>query len=219
MSTTEQRPSPLAFRQLRAGEPVIGTFVKTPIGHATEILGDLGFVFVVIDKEHAPFDHGSIDAALIAAWAVGTAGIVGIVEPSPSNVLSVLENGAVGVLVPHLSSAAKAREITVLCRYRGGKRGFSNTTRAGRYGGIANCRHIEAADTITTVIVMIDDPEAIGEIDAIAAVKGIDGLFIGRGDLTVAMGASAMDAAPVREATERILSARKSADAGYANSC
>ncbi len=101
------RPSPAAFRQrLAAKAPLLGTFIKTPTGHAIEILGDLGFDFVVIDEEHAPFDRVAIDNALLAARAAGTAGIVRVAAPSAANLLSVLDSGAIGVLVPHVSTAA-----------------------------------------------------------------------------------------------------------------
>lgn len=212
MTESASRSDLPVFRQrFRAGAQVIGTFIKTPTGHAIEILGDLGFDFVVIDEEHAPFDRAAIDVALLAARAAGTAGIVRVAEPSAANLLSVLDSGAVGVLIPHVATAAKAREVASACRYRNGKRGFSNSPRAGRYGGLDMWDHVDAADATTTVIAMIEDPEALGQIDEIAAVDGIDGFFIGRSDLTVALGAPAMDAAEVRDAVERIAAAGRTA--------
>jgi 2-keto-3-deoxy-L-rhamnonate aldolase RhmA len=65
------------FRQrFTAGERLVGTFVKTPATHPIEILGAVGFEFVVIDEEHAPWDRVTIDGALLAARASGTAGLV-----------------------------------------------------------------------------------------------------------------------------------------------
>jgi staphyloferrin B biosynthesis citrate synthase len=195
------------FRQrFRQGAPLLGSFVKTPTSHAVEILGDVGFDFVVIDEEHAPFDRAATDVALLAARAADIAGVVRVADGRASNLLSVLDGGASGVLVPHVSTAAKAREVAAACRYRGGKRGFSNSPRAGGYGRLGIWDHVEG-DAATTVIAMIEDPEALDEIDAIAAVEGIDGLFIGRGDLTVALGAPAMDSEPVRQAVEAIAAA------------
>lgn len=188
-------------------EHLIGTFVKTPDPHPIEILGDIGFDFVVIDEEHAPWDRVAIDHALLAARASGTAGIVRISEPTAARVLSVLDDGAAGILVPHVSSAAKAREIAAACRYRGGKRGFANTNRAGRYGGTGMWEHIDASDASVTFIAMIEDPEALDEIDEIFAVDGLDGVFIGRGDLTVAYGVENGAAPEVEQACERILAA------------
>ena len=97
--TSAPRPSPFDFRsRFLAGEHLIGTFVKTPTSHATEILGDLGFDFVVIDEEHAPFDRASIDVCLLGAKAAGTAGIVRVAAPTASNILSVLGGFGIAVL-------------------------------------------------------------------------------------------------------------------------
>jgi 2-keto-3-deoxy-L-rhamnonate aldolase RhmA len=210
MGADASRPDAGTFRRrLLEGAIVFGSFIKTPTGHATEILGDIGFDFVVIDEEHAPFDRVAIDNALVAARAARVAGIVRVANDA--NVLAALDSGAEGVLVPHVSSAAKAREIAAACRYRGGRRGFSNSPRAGRYGGRTMWDHVKTADESTLVMVMIEDPEALAEIEAIAAVDGIDAFFIGRGDLTVALGAPSIDAPPVRNAVTRIAAAARKA--------
>jgi len=202
----------ISFRQrFREGMPLIGTFVRLPVGHTTEILGEVGFDFVVIDEEHAPFDRSMIDTALLAARAAGTAGIVRVANSDPSTLLSALDCGATGVIVPHVSSVAIARDVVAACRYRPGRRGFTNVARAGRYGSIGIREHIEAADSSTTVIAMIEDPEAVENIDAIIAVEGIDGVFIGVGDLTVAMGATALDASEVQAAVKRVAEAVRAA--------
>lgn len=199
------KPDPAAFRRrLAAGEFLSGSFVKTPSGHATEILGDLGFDFVVIDEEHAPFDRRAIDEALMAARAAGIAGLVRVASGTASNFLSVLDSGATGVLVPHVASVERAREVAAACRYRNGSRGFSNSPRAGRYGGLSLAQHIEQADAATTVIAQIEDPEALAVVEEIARVDGIDALFVGRGDLAVAMGEASPEAAPVRKAAETV---------------
>jgi 2-keto-3-deoxy-L-rhamnonate aldolase RhmA len=198
------------FRQrFLAGETLVGTFIKTPATHPVEIIGGAGFEFVVIDEEHAPWDRVAIDGALLAARAAGTAGIVRVAEPSAAKILAVLDDGATGVLVPHVSSAAKAGEIARACRFRGGRRGFSNTTRAGGFGATGVWNHVDAQDAFVTLIAMIEDPEALDEIDAIVATEGLDGVFIGRGDLTVALGAAAMDAPEIMAACETIIAAAK----------
>lgn len=194
------------FRQrLLAREPLVGTFLKTPTSHAAEIIGALGFDFVVIDQEHAPFDRAATDVALLAARAAGIPALVRVA--GPENLLSVLDCGATGVLVPHVSRVAYARDVAAACRYRGGKRGFATSTRAGGYTAAPMWQHIHAADTATTVIAQIEDPEALDEVDAIAAVEGIDSLFIGRADLTAAFGDEAADPPAVRRASERVASA------------
>jgi 2-keto-3-deoxy-L-rhamnonate aldolase RhmA len=202
---------PMTFRsRLRAREHLIGSFVKTPTSHATEILGALGFDFVVIDQEHAPFDRMAIDTTLLAARAAGIAALVRV--DTTTSILSALDCGATGVLVPHVATAARAREAAAACRYQGGRRGYSGSPRHAGYGATGMWKTIEAADAATTVIAQIEDPEALDEIDAIAAVEGIDALFIGRGDLAVALGAKSSDAPEVRSAVERISKAAHAAN-------
>jgi 2-keto-3-deoxy-L-rhamnonate aldolase RhmA len=206
------KDDPAGFRKrLAAGDKLSGTFIKTPTGHSVEIFGDLAFDFVVIDEEHAPFDRQAIDHALVSARAGRIAALVRVASAAPSNLLSVLDGGATGVLVPHVATVATARDIAASCRYRNGKRGFSNSPRAGRYGGLSLSEHIVQGDAITTVIAQIEDPEALDCIDDIARVDGIDALFVGRGDLAAAMGADSFDAPKVRAATERICAAAKAA--------
>jgi staphyloferrin B biosynthesis citrate synthase len=194
-------------RRLLAGERLVGSFVKTPTSHTIEVLGDLGFDFVVIDEEHGPFDRLAIDHAILGARASGTAPLVRVSDASPARLLAVLDDGAAGVLVPHVASAEKARSVVAACRYRGGERGISNTTRAGRFGGLGLWQHVDVSDATVAVIGMIEDPEAIDEIDSIVAIEGLDAVFIGRGDLTLAYGVESQAAEPVRRATDRVIAA------------
>ena len=194
------------FRErLIAGESMLGTFIKTPGAQAIEVLGDVGLDFVVIDAEHGPWDRSAIDLAVLAAKAGGIDALVRV--ESTAAILTALDCGATGVMVPHVSSAKIAREVVDACRYRGGRRGFSNSSRAGGYGRLGLTAHMDAGDSRTTVIAMLEDPEALDSIDAIVAVDGIDAFFLGRGDLTVALGESSTDAAPVRAAIARFISA------------
>ncbi|NGM20820.1 aldolase [Roseomonas stagni] len=207
-------PAPLGegFRaRLLRGELLVGSFLKTPTLHAAEILGGMGFDFLVVDEEHSPFDRQSTDAALFAARATGAAGLVRVQSPAAHHILSVLDCGATGVLVPHVATAALAGQVAAACRYRGGKRGYSGSVRAAGHGGGKMWDYIAAADAATTVVAQIEDPEALDEIDAIAATDGIDALFIGRGDLTAALGAPTNDAPVIRDAVDRIAAAAKRA--------
>ena len=202
MSTLEKS----RFRErLIAGESMLGTFIKTPGAQAIELLGDVGLDFVVIDAEHGPWDRSAIDLAVLAAKAGGIDALVRV--ESTAAILTALDCGATGVMVPHVSSAKIAREVVDACRYRGGRRGFSNSSRAGGYGRLGLTAHMDAGDSRTTVIAMLEDPEALDPIDAIVAVDGIDAFFLGRGDLTVALGELSIDAGPVRAAIARLVSA------------
>jgi 2-keto-3-deoxy-L-rhamnonate aldolase RhmA len=207
------RPSYRDFRRrLLAREHLLGTFVKIPTTHATEILGLLGFDFAIFDQEHAPLGHAAIDAMVLAARASNIAGIVRVGDPSEANILSVLDCGATGVLVPHVATVAKAKAIVAACRYRGGSRGFANTTRAGNYGGVSFADHMDAQDREVAVVAMIEDVAALDAIDAIVRVEGLNALFIGRGDLTAAIGAPSMTSPETHRIVEPILAAARKAN-------
>lgn len=200
-----------SFRQrLLAGDKLVGTFLKTPTSHATEIVAGLGFDFAVIDQEHAPFDRTTTDIALMAARGCNIPALVRV--SGPEAVLSVLDCGASGILMPHVASAEYAREVAALCRYRKGSRGYATSTRAGGYTAVPMWQHIRAADETVTVIAQIEDPDALDQIDAIAAVEGIDSLFIGRGDLTAAFGNETPNPPEVRTAVEKICAAARRAN-------
>jgi 2-keto-3-deoxy-L-rhamnonate aldolase RhmA len=196
-----------SFRErLLRREPLLGTLIRTPSPHAVEILGGTGLDFVVIDGEHAPFDRTSIDLVLFAARAAGIPAVVRTPDATPGHLLNALDCGADGVLVPHVASVETARAIVEASRYQGGRRGFSHGGRAGQFGAFTVWDHIRAADARTTVLAMIEDPEAVEHLDAIGAVDGLDGFFLGRGDLSVSMRAESSDAPPVRALVERIAS-------------
>jgi 2-keto-3-deoxy-L-rhamnonate aldolase RhmA len=206
------RPHYSSFRRrFSARQAVVGSFIKTPTTHATEIIGALGYDFVVIDEEHAPFDRETTDVVLLAARASNLAGIVRVSSDDPAKILSCLDCGASGVLVPHVASVEKARAVASSARYRGGRRGYSGSPRAGGYGATPMWSYVEEQDASVCTIAMIEDPEALDDIDAIAAVDGIHGLFIGRGDLTVALGAKSSADASVKDAVTRVITAARKA--------
>jgi 2-keto-3-deoxy-L-rhamnonate aldolase RhmA len=193
-------PAARTFRsRIQNRQHVLGTFIKLATPHVVEIVGQVGFDFVIIDQEHSPLDRTAIDIACLAARASNIAAIVRVSEVA--NILSALDSGATGVMVPHCDSPERARQIAAACRHRGGSRGFATTTRAGSYGGTAGAQHMSEQDATITCIAMIEDQAALARLPEIAAVKGIDAFFIGRGDLTAALGVEGMNAA-VKQITD-----------------
>ena len=193
-------------------KPLLGTFLKTPTAHATEILGQAGFDFVVADAEHAPLSRSDIDHLMLAARAAGIASIVRVPSAAPEHLLTALDCGAAGVLVPHVDSAETLRKIVDACTYDGGHRGFSNSPRAGDYGALGFREHIEKADQSISVLAMIEDLAALDRLDEIFAVPGLTGAFIGRGDLSAALGAAEPGDPRVVEAVGRIAAAARTHD-------
>lgn len=207
-----KRADPAAFRQrLLAREPLLGTFIKTPATHPVEVLGAAGLDFVVIDQEHAPFDRVTLDSLILAGHAASIAVLVRVPAAEARDILPALDCGAQGVLVPHVDSAAKARDVVAEARYRGGRRGFTNSSRAGRYGGAGFQQHVGAADAATAVLAMIEDVAALAVLPQIMSTPGLDAAFIGRGDLSIALGVDSPAAPAVVEATEAIAAAARTA--------
>ena len=199
-------------KRLAAREHLLGTFVKIPTTHATEILGGIGFDFVVFDQEHAPLGPQALDMMILAARSSNIAGIVRVSSSSPAGILTVLDCGAAGVLVPHINTKAKAEAIVAACRYRAGNRGFANTTRAGGFSSQSYDEHMDAQDREIVCIAMIEDVDALHEIDEIVRVPGLDAIFIGRGDLTAALRAPSMTSDETHRIVAPIMAAAKAAN-------
>ncbi len=198
-----------AFRtRLLAGDMLLGTFVKTPHPHVVEVLGSTALDCLVLDAEHAPFDRAHLDLCVLAARAAGMPVLVRPPEAAPHHVLNALDLGADGVLLPHIRSVAEAEAAARACRHGAGDRGYAGSPRAGGYGSLGMARTLADARHVA-VIAQIEDVDALDAIDAIAQVEGIDALFIGRADLTVALGAASPDDAQVVAAVTRITAAAR----------
>lgn len=174
--------------RLRQGQPLAGIFQKFASHQVVEILGLTGMDFVVLDAEHAPFDPSQIDVSILASQAVDMPLLVRIASADSASILSVLDMGAAGIFVPHVTTGDMAAEIVSASRYKGGTRGFSPSTRAGGYGQRGLGTYMDAADAESIVIFQIEDAEALDNLDAIASVAGVSGLFVGRADLAVSLG-------------------------------
>jgi len=194
-------------QRLAAGERVVGTFVKTPSSIVIEVLGLTGLDCLCLDAEHAPFDRIAIDGCALAARAAAMPMLVRVPTASPEHILNALDCGATGVVAPHIRSAAEAEAFTRACRYGHGGRGYAGSSRAAGYTTRSMAQHLEASAAEMVAIAQIEDPEAIDAIDAIAQVDGIDALFVGRVDLTVAYGAASQDDPRVVAAVERVCEA------------
>lgn len=189
---------------LKSFAPLMGTFLKTPAQLVCEILGRSPLDMICIDSEHAPFGPAEIDACLIALRAAAKPTLVRVASSDPRLILSALDSGATGIVVPHVTSATQAAAIVKASHYGPGGRGYAGSTRAADYSGKTMAEHLQDSASTTTVIVQIEDVEALDAVEDIARVEGVDGLFVGRMDLTVAMGASSPHDTKVTDAVKRI---------------
>lgn len=196
------------FKQrLATGETLVGTFVKTPSPIVVEVLGLTSLDCLCLDAEHAPFDRSAIDACILAARAAGMDVLVRVPSAAPEHILNALDCGATGIVIPHVRSAEEARTAVRLSHYGAGGRGYAGSSRAASYTTKPMAAHLSASAARTTVVLQIEDPEAIDAIEDIAAVEGVDALFVGRVDLTVAYGAISQDDPRVVAAVEKVCAA------------
>ena len=187
-----------------AGGLRTGTFIKINSVHVVEVLGGTPLQFAVVDAEHAAFDRGDIDLLVLAARAVDLPLLVRVPDMSASTVQSVLDLGTAGLLVPHVDSIEQARELVSRTRCRTGVRGFSSATRAAGHGALPMAQALAATDDVF-LMAQIESVAAVEAAAGIAAVEGIDGLFIGRADLALSYGETDARSAPVLSATRRVL--------------
>jgi len=193
--------------RLAAGEAVLGTFVKTPHPHVVEVLAMTGLDCLCLDAEHAPFDRAAIDACVMAARAGGCPVLVRVPSAAPEHILNALDCGATGVVVPHVRSVEQARAAVHAAQYGLDGRGYAGSSRAAGYTTRSMRDHLTRSAAETVVVAQIEDPDAVEAIDDIAGVDGLDALFVGRVDLTVAYGVADGDDPRVVAAVERICAA------------
>jgi 2-keto-3-deoxy-L-rhamnonate aldolase RhmA len=186
-------------------------FVKTPHPAVVEILALSALDCLVLDCEHAPFDRAALDLALMAARAGGKPAIVRPQTSAPEHILSALDGGAAGLLLPHIRSADEARAAVTAAHYGPGGRGFAGATRAAGFGARSMAEHLARSAEETAVIAQIEDVEGLEAVEEIAGVAGLDALFIGRADLTIALGLADQDDPRVVAAVERVCAAGRAA--------
>jgi len=183
------RPKSFAQR-LRAGDRLLAASATiSPI--AAEILGRCGFDWLFIDAEAIPLTSPDIRALIRAAEGTGAAPVVRTNDDNPADIRQILDMGAEGVIIPLVRTAAQARSIVDAARFAPlGIRGVT-AGRAQGYGYASNvAEYLKRANEETAVIVMIEDSVGLENVAEIAAVQGLDGLFVGPGDLAISLGCS-----------------------------
>lgn len=194
-------------RRLCAGELMMGTFLKTPSTIVCEVLGLAPLACVCIDAEHAPFGRMELDGCIAAFRAADMPSLVRVQTANAGEILSALDSGATGIVLPHVLSGHQAAEFARAAHYGPGGRGYAGSSRAAGYTTKPMAQHLQDSAARTTVIAQIEDAEALPNLDAIAATTDIDCLFVGRMDLTVSLGASSPLDTRVVEAVEHICAA------------
>lgn len=197
------RPSRV-LAKLRAGK--VASCVKLNFGDArvAELAAGAGFDAVWIDMEHVPNGTATIENQIRAIKLHGADALVRVKRGSYSDLIHPLEADAAGIMVPHVMSADDARSVVRQTRfYPIGRRPLDGGNVDGGFCAVPMDVYLKQANEQRFVIVQIEDPEPLEELDAIAATPGIDMLFFGPGDFSHAIGA------PGQWDDPRIAAARK----------
>jgi len=202
-------------KAIREGRPQIGLWCSSCSNVTAEVIAGAGFDWILIDTEHAPNELPMVLSQL-QALASGTAAPV--VRPAWNDLVLIkrlLDVGAQNLLVPYVQTVEEARAAVAAVRYPPqGIRGVAVLHRANRFGRVKD--YFARANDEICLLLQIETRAALQNLDGIAAVEGVDGLFIGPSDLAAALGYLGDNGHPdvraaIEDAVERIRKAGKAA--------
>ena len=176
-------------RKLAAGQTVVGSFIYIPSAKFTEIVGLLGFDFVVIDMEHGPIDTSIAEDMVRAAELSGTTPLLRVTHNSPHLILRALDIGAQGVHVPDINTTEDAQVAAASTKYGPvGKRGLAGV-RAANYGLIEPLAdYAPAANEQTMCIAHIESERSVRNLAGLLRTDGIDVYYLGPEDISNSLG-------------------------------
>lgn len=198
------------MQMIRGTQRLRGIFNGIPSPAIVEMCAYAGFDFLIVDNEHGSADLQMTEHLLRAARASGIPALVRCLE---HDLARVLDMGASGVQIPMVESAEHARDLVQRVRYplpagKGGRRGSAFSTRAAGYGAFGGPAHTHLSNGAIVLVAMVETPQAVERAGEIAAVEGVDAVFIGPNDLAHAMGhENRWTDPPVQSAIERALRA------------
>jgi 2-dehydro-3-deoxyglucarate aldolase len=172
--------------ELRAGRASIGSWMQLAHGSVAEIMGQAGYDWVALDLEHGSIGVQQLPDLCRALELGGTLPLARLVEGSARDCKQALDAGAGGVIVPLIESAAQLADVRDACRWPpAGRRGVG-FSRANLFGKRFETYRTEAQTPL--LVAMIESARAVGELDSILQVPGVDALLIGPYDLSASMG-------------------------------
>jgi 2-keto-3-deoxy-L-rhamnonate aldolase RhmA len=200
----------LSKTSLLSREVQLGTWLNLGSPWSAEIAGLAGFDWVLIDREHGSGDERDLAFQILAAQCGATASIVRVSGIDSAEIKRVLDWGPTGVMVPSIDTLEQAKQVMRAVRIPPlGDRGAASSTRASRYG-FGYMQYLETANSTLITMLQIESPAAVLNSEAIAALDGVDVLFVGPTDLSISMG---IDPASKQfhEALQKVASASRAA--------
>ena len=175
-------------KQLRAGKTKLGLFLNSSSPTVAEQLAHSGYDWLLVDTQHGPMGYESLSGMLAAIANGGAKSLVrvGSYQDRPG-IQQALDMGADGVLVPYINTAEEARQAVSCCRYpTAGTRSVYFPQRSMNRAGLLG--YAGGANANTIVALQVETADCIKNMDEIAAVPGVDLLFLGQNDLCMSMG-------------------------------
>lgn len=175
--------------KLRRDEVAVGLLMATADVNVVGVAAAAGYDYVMTDLEHMPVSLRELEAIVRAADAAGIVPTTRVAGSTKADILSVLETGVRGIMVPAVESAAEARRVVDAARYAPvGRRGVYYLGYNSAYAGLSPQQHFASANEEVFLILQIETRAGLENLDAIAAVPGFDCLLVGPGDLTASLG-------------------------------
>jgi 4-hydroxy-2-oxoheptanedioate aldolase len=176
--------------KLKQGKPVIGTWNTLASPLATEVIAQGGFDFQIIDLEHGPFILDQIHLHVLACEAAGVCTpIVRVPRCEDWMVQQAMDQGAQGIIIPHVSNKKSAQDfISALKYYPSGIRGISPFTKAGGFNNNNIINYVGSSNSESLAIIIIESKEGLERLDEILEVKDIDVVYFGAYDLSQELG-------------------------------
>lgn len=176
-------------QSLKAGAVVYGTFVKSTDPAVIEILGHIGFDFVIIDNEHIGMSKQTLTSLIRAAQLVGIEPIVRVRSKNVQEILQTLDAGAQGIQVPNIDTKDDMREVSDAVYFAPrGKRGFATTSRAAQYGISDIDEYVKEVEDQLVIITHCETVESVDTLEDQIALKAHDAFFIGPMDMSQSAG-------------------------------
>ncbi len=177
-------------QKMADGQAVYGIYLQWACPDLVEFFGHLGFEWVFIDAEHGIIGRESCADLVRACHVTGMTPVVRVPENNVGTILGYLETGALGIIVPHINTAADARAAVDAVKYAPiGRRGAGSTTRAANYGLTQTpSEYFHQANEAVLVSALVEEIEGVNNLAEILAVEGVDIVGIGPGDLSMSMG-------------------------------
>jgi 4-hydroxy-2-oxoheptanedioate aldolase len=192
--------------------PVLGSFLGLPSPPLVEMLGYAGYDFVVLDAEHGTFSPERMEECIRAADAVGIPCVVRVAEVEAKLILTALDLGADGIQVPQVETAEQAHAVVRFSHFPPvGERGYGSTTRAAGYGFRPRPEVRETALRRRVVSIQIESKQAVDHLPAILGTEGMDVIFIGSSDLSMAYGYDSPNDPAMMPLLEKLISSIHSA--------